>query len=115
MSTSAIAGCDSQNPEKWSSARSAPTIHIDEAITIDNARLWHANLRDALTGPGDLMIDLSKVAHLDYFGTQLLIAATKTAHSQGKKLMILNGGPVLAAAATAAGWTLEPEAALSLS
>lgn len=77
-------------------ATTSMIVALEGALTIETASGLAKRLRDALTGPGNLTLDLSAVTDLDLPALQLFYAAAKSAAKQGKRLAF--SGTVQAAA-----------------
>ena len=65
------------------------TLSIEGELTIYRAAELCAVLKDALSGGGDLQLNLEAVTEMDSAGVQLLMAAAKTARAAGCELRLV--------------------------
>ncbi len=78
-------------------------IALEDALTIADAGHWHARLL-AAAGPGaDLVIDASRLEHVDGAGAQLLAAAFRDGDRRGYRVVLQDPSPALREAAARLG------------
>ncbi len=65
------------------------TLSIEGELTIYRAAELSAVLKDALSGAGELELNLAAVTEMDSAGVQLLMAAAKTARAAGGELRLV--------------------------
>jgi anti-sigma B factor antagonist len=65
------------------------TLSIEGELTIYRATELSVVLKDALSGAGDLELNLAAVTEMDSAGVQLLMAAAKTARAAGCELRLV--------------------------
>jgi anti-sigma B factor antagonist len=78
-------------------AGGVPVVTVPEEVDITNAEgLRSALLQAAATGPGALVVDMTRTRFCDSSGLQALSAAHKRAQAEGREVrLVIPGTPVL--------------------
>lgn len=85
------------------SAAEPSTVTLPMDLTVEQVRVVHAVLGQALTGGAPVVIDAGAVDRADAAGVQLLLASLRTAETFAHPVTIRNASPALHSAAVTLG------------